>query len=241
MRRQPDQVPIKSWLVGLVSRDGLNSLAVEIFAITSVLMIAALILMSFSLSSLKASHVQSEATEDTLLEVTTVEARLLDTDRMLNGYAVSGEGWYLVRAEKAKKEMFKAMDKLGRSIRGDAKLVGEYKTVATTIAKRQAAYDYLFQPQHRGEIANFARSTAALAERNLTDEVRHTLWDLLRAERAKRFARHVYMIHEAQKSFWIAVGVMVLSIVSGVINLLLMHYASAKYGSTAADADIDRH
>jgi hypothetical protein len=221
-----DRTRMKNWIVGFVDRGGLSSLAVQIFAITAALMIASLILMSFALSSLKASRMQSEVTENTLLEITTVEARLLDSDRMLNGYAIHGDAWYAVRAEKAKKQAKAAMEKLSRSVAGDAKLFGLYKTAAARLAERQAVYDYLFLPQHRDEVANTARSAAALSERNLTEDVRGKLWNILLAERAKRFAQHSYLIREAQKSFWIAVGVTVLSIFTGLVNLLLIRLAS---------------
>jgi len=219
----PAQASVRRRTFGIADHGALHSLAVQIFIGTAVLMVGALILMSFAFSSLKTSRVQSEAAEDRLLEITTVESRLLDTDRLLNGYVVSNDPWYLPRIEKDRSEFRAAMRLLGQGLRNDPVLFKKFKAVEDRLAKRQALYEYLALPEHKDEVANAARSQAARQERVLTDELRDKLWDLLRAERTKRNDEHTKMIQEAQKSFWIAVGIVALSILSGLVSLLLTH------------------
>jgi len=212
----------KDRVLGIAKRGGLHSLAGQIFIGTAVLMAGALILMSFGFSSLKTSRMQAEATEDALLEITTVDSRLLDSDGVLNGYVISEDPWFARRIAANRSDFRAAMTKLGQSVRSDPELAGMYNEIADRLAKRQVHFDYLAQPEHRDEVANVKRSAAAQAERDLTDELHGRLWDLLRAERTKRLARHTSMIQEAQQSFWIAVGIVILSIVSGAISLWLV-------------------
>jgi CHASE3 domain sensor protein len=198
---------------------GLQALAVQIFTVTAVLMVAALILMSFTLSSLKTSRIRAETTEDTLLEITTVESRLVDSDRLLNGYVLSQDTWFAVRIAKTCREIDAAMKKLGRSVRRDPEMSAMYKVLVDRLAERQRTYDYLVA--HQGEVARVTHSPAAQAESRLTDEVRGRLWDLLKGERAKRYAEHTGMIDEAARSLWIAVGIVGLAILSGMLSLFL--------------------
>jgi hypothetical protein len=188
----------------------------------------ALILMSFTISRLKASLAAGEATESTLLEITSVDSRLLDSDGVLNGYVISADPWFAHRIELNRSDFRAAMAKLGNSVDNDPELYDMYLSVKDRLAKRQAYFEYLAQPQHRKEVANVARSPAAQSERNLTDELHGRLRGLLRAERAKRNAQHTDMIHESQKSYWIAVGVVILFILSGAINLLLANAKPAR-------------
>jgi CHASE3 domain sensor protein len=200
---------------------GLHSLAVQIFTGTAVLMIAALILMSFTLSSLKTSHLQAEAAEDTLLEITTIESRLLASEAALNGLVISGDARYAQRIAWGRKEIDIAMAKLARSVSQDGEMAAIYRDMAGLLARRQAAFDYLADPIHHGEVARIGSSTAADAEHRRTSALRGRLWDLLKLERAKRLAQHTDMIAEAARSIWIAVGIVVLAILSGALSLFL--------------------
>ena len=213
------QVSIRDHVFGFAKRSGMHSLAGQIFIGTIVLMVGALILMSFGFSSLKASRIQAEATEDTLLEITSIDARLLESDGALNGYVIGQDPWFARRIATDRSDFRAVMKKLGHSVSNNPQLYDMYKAVADSLAQRQAQFEYLVQ--HRDEVAHVDRSAAAQAERSLTVETRKRLWDLLFAERTKRFAQHTAMIHEAQQSFWIAVGIVILSIISGAISLLL--------------------
>jgi CHASE3 domain sensor protein len=202
----------------------LHSLAVQIFIGTIALMVAALILMSFTLTGFENSRMQNEAAEDTLLEITTVDARLLDSDGVLAGYVISKDPWFARRIETNRSDFRAAMAKLRHSVGNDPELYQMYQGIAERLAARQEAFEYLVQ--HQDEVANVARSRLAQSERSLTDELRGRLWDLLHAERAKRSEQHSQMIWEAKKSFWIAVGIVVLSMIAGAISLALTRIAT---------------
>jgi hypothetical protein len=214
-------------VAGFANRGGLIPLASQIFIVTMVLMAAALILMSLTLSSLKVGRAQGEAAEDTLLEITTVDSRLIDSDFALTGHALNPDPWFVARIASVRADTGTAMNKLRHSVGEDHELVAQYKVIAARLKERQALYDYLTRPENHREVANVTLSTAAQSERNLTDEVRGRLWGLLGTERAKRLDRFNRMIAEAERSYWIAVGVVMLAMVSGAINLLLMHAAAA--------------
>jgi hypothetical protein len=204
----------------------LHSLAGQIFIGTITLMVAALILMSIALRSFESSRMQTEAAEDTLLEITTIDARLLDSDGALTGFVISNDPWFAHRMATDRSDFRVAMTKLGHSVGSNPELYRLYQGIADRLARRQENFEYL--AQHPGEVAHVAQS-----ERNLTDELRGRLWDLLRAERAKRYDQHTQMIWEAKKSFWIAAGIVTLSIIAGAISLALTRIA-AKIGAQQA-------
>jgi CHASE3 domain sensor protein len=195
---------------------GLHSLAVQIFAVTAVLMIGALVLMSFSLSGLKTSRLDAEATENTLLEITTVESRLLDSDRELRGHAINGNPDFAARDAVIRSEIDAAMKKLGRSVAHDPAATQMYRGIAGRLAARQRYFDDLTKHQ-----ADDAWSPVAGVEQTLTTDLRIRLWDLLVLERNKRHAEHSGMIREAERSMWIAVGIVALAIISGAASLFL--------------------
>lgn len=211
---------------GSAADGGLHSLAVQIFTGTAVLMIGALILMSFTLSSLKASRSQAEAAEDTLLEITTIESRLLASDGALNGLVLSGQPHFARQIATGRKNIAIAVAKLSRSVGTDPDMAALYRDVIALLTQRAAAFDYLVA--HPDEVAHFDRSDAARAEHSLTDQARGRLWDLLKLERAKRLTQHTDMIAEAERSIWIAVGIVVLAILSGTLSLFLAGLGSKR-------------
>ncbi|GAA0577325.1 hypothetical protein GCM10008942_27740 [Rhizomicrobium electricum] len=195
---------------------GLHSLAVQIFTATAVLMIGALVLMSFSVSGLRVSRLDAEATGNTLLEITTVESRLLDSDRLLKGEVIRPNPSFPARNACICGEIDAAMKKLGRSVAGDPAATQMYRVIADRLAVRQQRFRYLVA--HLDEVD---RSPVATAEQNLTTELRVRLWVLLEHERHKRFVEHADMIREAERSLWIAVGIVALAIISGAASLYL--------------------
>lgn len=219
----PERTSTGQWLLRFARGGGLHSLATQFYIVTAVLAFAALILMNFALSSLKASRIQSEATEDTLLEITTIEARLLESDRMLSAHAISGAPRFSRGFEQSERDIRSATNKLKRSIENDPALMEKFQVIADRLEKRQTVFKYLTQPQHLSEVAHLERSTTARAEHDLTEEIRAKIWDLLRAERAKRFSQHTDMIHEANKNFLITVAIVILTLLSGAANLLLAY------------------
>lgn len=215
-------------LVGLVGYSGLMPLASQFFTVVAVLMAAALILMRFTLYGLKDSRAQGEATEDTLLEITTVDSRLIDSDFALNGYVLHPDPWFAARIASVRADTAAAMAKLQHSVAHDGDLAAQFRSIADAMKQRQALYDYLAQPQHQREVADLAGSAAAKAEHDATDGLRGRLWTLLRDERIKRQEKYDRVIAQAEHSFWIATAVVVLAMVSGAVNLLLMRAAARR-------------
>jgi CHASE3 domain sensor protein len=210
------QAPQKHRPTGSSVHGGLHSLAIQIFTATAVLMIGALVLMSFSLSGLKTSRHDAEVTENTLLEITTVESRLLDSDRLLNGHAISRNPAFAARSAVIAGEIDASMAKLARSVATDPVAARIYREIAGRLAARQQFFRYL--AEHLDEVE---QSPVATAEQSLTTDMRIRLWRLLVLERTKRIAEHTGMIREAERSLWIAVGIMALAIIAGAASLYL--------------------
>jgi hypothetical protein len=179
-------------------------------------MIGALVLMSFSLSGLKDSRLGAEATENTLLEITTVESRLLDSDRLLRSHVISANPDFAARNAAIGSEIDASMKKLGRSVARDPAATRMYQGIARRLADRQHFFGYL--TEHLDEVD---QSPVAALEHTLTIDLRIRLWKLLTLERNKRYAEHSVMIREAERSLWIAIGIVALAVLSGAASLYL--------------------
>jgi CHASE3 domain sensor protein len=197
---------------------GIHGLRLQLVAVTVVLMVAALILMSFTLSSLKNSRMEAEITEDTMLEITTIETRMLDYEGAQYGYALSGSGIFRYRIDASYRQLNAAMNKLRHSLQEDPQQLRKYDTIVPLMQKRNAQYDYLAKPEHRGEIGS---SPVAYHAEKISDDIRASLWQILKAERDKRYLNNTMMIAEAEKSYWIASGIVILAFLFGALCLVL--------------------
>jgi len=197
----------------MFSRTGvLHSLGLQLLAVTSVLMIAALILMSVTLSNLQNSQQQTEVTTDTFLEITTIESRLLSNDGALKGYALTGNPIFLKVFARSQGQLQDAMRKLSRSIGGDPIQFQRYEAIVSLVKKREALDAYLAQPEHRAALSDIS-ATKSSAFLNRT--IRGRLWKILTDERIKRRDAYTAMVSQARQSFWVAVGVVVLTLLFG--------------------------
>jgi CHASE3 domain sensor protein len=196
----------------------MRALGLQMLAATSVLMIAALLLMSVTLSHLKESRQDSEAMQDTLLQITTIESRLMDFDGAWNGYVLSGNPWYLQRIKDDHSELYRALSQLKQSLRNDALQMERHKAIAALVSKRDALNDYLQNPAHTAAVA---RVEVVQTARIVTDNIRAVLWQVLDRERQKRRANDTAMIAQAEESFWIAVGIVFLTCLFGASCLVL--------------------
>jgi len=196
----------------------MHALGLQLLAATSVLMIAALILMGVSLSNLKTSRVQGEALQDTLLEITTIETRLIDFDATWNNYRDTGNVWFMTRIAEDTDDLHGALTKLAQSLRNDPVQMQRHKDLAGLVAKRDVLNRSLYDPaRHAGN----APSNLTREGRETTDAIRALLWDVLRSERQKRLTNTAAVIAQAQDSFRIAIGIVFLTFFFGGICLIL--------------------
>lgn len=201
----------------------MRGLALQLLAATAALMIAALILMSFTLSSLMDSRRQSEAMQDTMLEVTTVEARMLDAEGALNGYAVTGSQSYRKRVADNNVIVVQALNKLKRSVKNNPRLLQTYAATLEMNRQRMAILAGMDTPEHRDEIG-----ARVLSAKPLSDRIRGNIWSILETQRAKQRLNNSQMIQEARKSYWVAAGIVGLTFLFGALCLVLSMAATGK-------------
>ena len=208
----------KATLYRFARKGGSNALGMQIFSVTVVMMVAALMLMSVSLSNLRDSRHESEITEDTMLEITTVESRMLDFEGTQYGLAISGAPVFQKRAAADDAELRNALDKLRRSLANEPGQMKKLDAIIPLLRERNQIYRSFATTGHKGEIGDTPRARHAKA---ISDEARGALWQILTTERNKRFRDHTEMIGEAEKSYWIAIAIVLLAMVSGGFCLLL--------------------
>ncbi|MGA7711418.1 MAG: CHASE3 domain-containing protein [Rhizomicrobium sp.] len=218
-------ISLKTELRQFSRSEAWHSLAVQVLIGTGVLIVAALIMMSVTLSNIKRSWTESKATQDTLLQITTVESRLIEFDGALSTYALNGNPWFQVRMKTDSAEIHASLNQLNQSLQSDPLQLQRYNALMSLIQKRDVLDAYLSQPEHRSEIA---RSPVAQSARIVGDRIRNRLWKILDVERAKRQIHDAAMISQTQSSFLFAVGIVLLTFVFGALCLLLSVSAKAE-------------
>lgn len=210
-------------LYRFASSGEMRNLALQFLTATAALMIAALVLMSFTLSGLKDSRRQSEAMQDTMLEVTTVETRMLDAEGALNGYAVTGSPSYQERVTNNDKLIVLALNKLKRSVKNDPILLRIYTETLELNRQRMAILAGIDTPERRDEIG-----ARVLSAKPLSDRIRGNIWTILETQRANQRLNNSHMIQEARRSYWVAAGIVGLTFLFGALCLVLSMAASGK-------------
>ena len=217
-------ISLKTELVQFSRSGAWHSLGWQVLIATAVLIVAALILISVTLSNLEQSTKESNATQDTLLQITTVESRLIEFDGALNEYALIGNPSSQTRMKHDQADLHASLIQLKRSLRNDPLQLQRYDGLMSLIGKWDALVNYLGQPEHRGEIA---RSPVSLSAKMVTNRIRADLWVILDRERAKRQINNSTMISQTQSGFLFAVGIVLLTFVFGALCLVLSISAKA--------------
>ena len=220
----PAAVSLKTQLVRFSRSGAWHSLGWQVLIATAALMVAALILMSITLSNLKQSTGESKATQDTLLQITTVEARLIEFDGALNEYALIGNPSSQTRMKNDQVDLHASLNQMKHSLQNDPLQLQRYNALMSLIWKRDALDTYLSQPEHHDEIA---RSPVSQSAKLITDSIRARLWEILDRERAKRQSNNTAMISQTQSSFLFAVGIVFLTFVFGALCFALSISAKA--------------
>lgn len=207
---------------------GLRSLRQQLLLIAGVLVAAALILMGTSLSNLQHSLLESEAAERTILEITTIETRLVDYAGNLATLIQTGDKLFEKRLIASDQEADLAMRKLRNSLRYAPAELADFQSLGPLFKQRNALAAQFRAP---GEVARLATARAIAAT---DDAIRGKLWKILLAERNKRLESHARMIAEARKSFWLAIGIVTFTF---LISVSFFWLAAAERPATKNRAD----
>ncbi len=190
-----------------------RALRQQLFSAAAALLIATLVLMGTSLANLRSSLQESQAAEDSMLEITTIETRLVDFDRALAAYGLTGDQKFQVYMTQLNMQLWDAAAKLRHSLQKTPPQLKRYDEIAGMVNKWQSLVNDLRRPDHRGDIG---KSQAWIEEKRIIYTARGKLWQILMSERTSRYANNRKMIAEAQSSFWLAVVFIVISLVAGL-------------------------
>ena len=112
-----------------------HSLGLQVLIATAVLIVAAPILMTITLSNLKQSMIESKATQDTLLQITTIESRLIEFDGALSAYALSGDPWYRPKMKTDKADLHASLNQMKHSLQNDPPQLQRYNALTPLTQK----------------------------------------------------------------------------------------------------------
>lgn len=207
MARAPNS--LRAHIEAFAASESARSLRQQFLIVAAAFLVATLMTMGGTLWSLKDSLRDSEAAENTMLEITTIELRLMEDQGAVNGFALTGDGWYQRKIGDDRRDLAVAMDRLKHSLQNNPAQSLRYAQIVPLVRSQDALIAYLRQPEHRVDADWRAK---ALSGQRLISVIRNRLWAILMEQRAKRYANHHKMIGEATSSFWLALGIVLISV-----------------------------
>jgi CHASE3 domain sensor protein len=214
----PPRTGVLSTLGSYIRNGGLASLGAQVMIVAAVLLLAAILLLGVNQTKLQQSFAESERADNTMLELTTVESRLIGMQAGLRGYALTGIEFYRLRQKPNIHFAKLAMAQLAASLRDDETQSRRYRELVPLFQRHVAGYERMATAEHRGEIASYL---AVQPSPDATDTMRGKIWELLLTERTKRMRHQKAMADEARYSFWLAIGIVVLATLAGSLGFVV--------------------
>jgi two-component system, LuxR family, sensor kinase FixL len=228
MMQRPDiasdrrTLPSRKWpIVALFSAAGAAALAVA-------LVLLSVFALNLNLGRLKDSFGWVEHTDEVLLQLTRIEATLIDGESSERGYLLTGNADYLATYEHARDNVGGEMDRLAVLVSDDAEQMQRIRTLRPLMTARFAEFQRVVDlgPDHMAEALAILK-TARVEQftpriRSALAELRQTELGLL-AERQRRAER------ESATATLLAIAAGVLALASLGLGLFLLQRQRSRY------------
>ncbi len=209
----------------LVRRGHLRQMGMQMLAVAVVLLLSAVLLLGVNVSALHKSFAWVQRTNDMLVQIAEVETRLVGNELTVRGYALTDDPVFLTYQKSEQIQMTTAMRKLAALVAEEETQAGRFAKLRDLVSQRVAHFAHLTSlgPGHaqdvRAAIVDPGRRTVMRASRALLAD--------MRAEELKLLAqRQAAATQQASRTYWLAVGIVVLAFVFGGLGLAAMQYSS---------------
>jgi CHASE3 domain sensor protein len=196
----------------------LREAGIQILAAAVGLLIASILLLAMNISHLRESFAQDERTDQAILLIDQVEARLLGVEMTVRGFALTDDAAFLQRGDRDRKSLQTAVTKLAAIMADEPTQKSRFAAMHALVRQRLDLYAYLATDEHAREVA---RAITDPQTRKVMSNAREKLKELREAEIALLGQRQAAMIAEARHTFYLAVGIVVLAFVAGALGLFL--------------------
>jgi CHASE3 domain sensor protein len=202
----------------LLQRGYLRQTGTPMLFAAIVLLLSGIVLLGANVSVLGANSTLVQRTDDALIQISEVDAKLVGVEMAVRGYALTDDPSFLNYQQYERNHVTAAMDRLATLIAGEASQTSRFALLRVLVAKRLTLYTYLTDlgSGHAKEVADAI--TDPLKRHDMLS-ARLTL-NALRDRELKLLAeRQAVSAHQATRTYTLAIGIVVLAFVFAVLGL----------------------
>lgn len=188
-----------------------------------VLLLSGIVLLGANVSVLRANSALVQRTDDALIQISEVDAKLVGVEMTVRGYALTDNPSFLSYQLYERSHVTTSMARLATLIAREVSQAGRFARLRVLVAKRLALYTYLSDlgPGHAKEVAAAItdpdkRHDMLLARIHLTE---------MRDQELKLLAeRQVASARQASRTYALAIGIVVLAFGFGALGFVFSLY-----------------
>lgn len=207
-------------------RGHLRTVGTQIIIVAVAFLVAALLLLSVNVTKLQESFAWVQNTDDELILIAQVEARLERSELTVRGYALTNDAVFLGYHQNEARQMSIVLDKLGKALADDPVPVkAAFARTRSLVQQRMDQFAQLLAlgPGHMPDVANA-----------ILDARYHTLMRATRAglermqilETQELAERQASAAEQARRTYAMAIGIVVLAFAFGALGLAFVQFGA---------------
>lgn len=204
-------------------RGQLRAVGTQIIAVAVVFLLAAMLLLSVNVTRLQESFDWVQRSDDVLLQLSEVEARLIGNELTLRGYALTDDPRFVLYHEHEDQVMWAAMHRLQVTVGDEPEHKERYARLHAVLTKRSQAVLQLFAlgPGHDRDVA------AAIIDkqyRNVLFEARAKIADFRADELRVLAERQSATARQARHTYAVAFTIVMFAFVFGALGIAFIQF-----------------
>jgi CHASE3 domain sensor protein len=207
----------------LVRRGHLRQVGTQMLAVAAALLLSAVLLLGVNVSALYKSFAWVQRTNDTLVQISEIEMRLIGNELTVRGYALTDDPVFLTYQKSEQLQMTTAMRKLAALVAEEDSQIGRFAKLRNSVDQRMSLFAYLtgLGPGHAQDVK------AAILDhekRVVMRDTRALLADMRAQELKLLVQRQAETAHKATRTYGLAIGIVILAFVFSALGLAFMLY-----------------
>ncbi|MDE2134598.1 MAG: CHASE3 domain-containing protein [Alphaproteobacteria bacterium] len=211
--------PLKGLAI-LFRRGHLQQMGTPTLIAAVVLLICGMLLLGANVSALSDSFAWVQRTDGALMALSEVELRLAGNETAIRGYALTDDPVFLSYQQNETRQTWTTMEKLGNAVEDDPDQVARFVSLRAKVNARLETLARLGRlgPGHAQDVANAIRDPQF---RKIMREARAQAEEFRVAELKVLAERQASAAGQAQRTYAIAIGIVVLAFVFGALGLAI--------------------
>jgi CHASE3 domain sensor protein len=207
----------------LLHRGRLRSVGTQFMIMSAVLLAASILMLWVSYGHLQHSFEIDERTDEALLLIDEVEAKLVGVEMTVRGFALTGEPTFLQWGARDRRDLEADMVKLEASMALEPQQKPRFAEMRALVRQRLDLYAYL--GGHKDEVAH---AIVDPKTRDVMHQARQRLAGLRKAQISLLAVRQAEMATRARSTLFLTTGIVIFAFLSVVTGIVLARGGDVK-------------